>query len=888
MDTASLKTSLIEFAKWTQTYCQGYEKGEGQIFLNEFFKAFGYEGAKEAGAHFEEPLRKASQKGKTGFADCIFKDRVLIEIKKKDTNLIHHYNQLETYWTKCTPKPKYAVLCNFDEFWIHDFNIQVDDPIQKLKIEGLSEHPEALLFMLGKESRFNHNVIEITQTAVGKVAEVYRSLIYGQRKKSAQITDDNARRFILQCVFCMFAEDIGLLPDSFFSEVLEDCLKEPARSYDLILSLFNQMNSPKRAKGGRFKEVEYFNGGLFSEINPIELREWEIERLLEASNQNWKAVKPSIFGTILEATMDSNERHAWGVHYTSDIDIYKVITPTIIRYWDEKIEKAGKSKKKLKALLSELRVYKVLDPACGSGNFLYIAYQEIKRIEKEIVERIGEQSSLSLVTPMNFYGIDIKPFAVELAKLTLEIGRKMAIDKWELVDENPLPLNNLNNNIMCRDALFTRWPDADAIIGNPPFLGEKRMRTELGDEYVEKARAKFDETPQNIDFCAYWYRKAHDTRAERVGLVATNSISQGQSRKASLQYITENGGVIYDAVSTQPWSGEANVHVSIVNWAREPQQKYFIDEKPVSFINSSLKSEFDVTGAARLQKSKNICFQGVIPVGEGFLITAEQAQAWIQEDKKNAEVLKVFSMGRNLADSPDLLSDRWIIDFDDMSLEEASLYTLPFQHVKTHVRPVRTKLNPRNSTNIKRREYWWQPGSNPLKMRQALKELDYCFAVPRVSKWSIFVRFPHRVMLPGDKSLVIASEDYYLLGVLTSKLHRDWVEAQASTLKGDTAYTNTSCFETFPFLWDLSEKQKQSVRDIMKELDEFRLQMMKERDYGITRLYNEFFHEPQSKLTKLHKELDEIVCKIYGWKYDASKNYNEQLYQLNQDLSARE
>ena len=321
------------------------------------------------------------------------------------------------------------------------------------------------------------------------------------------------------------------------------------------------------------------------------------------------------------------------MHFTSEVDIMKIVRPTISNYWDGKIE-AANTIAELNSLQLELQNYRVLDPACGSGNFLYLAYQELKEIEKSLLDKIAarrrsstskQQVQMGLVTPLQFYGIDINPFAVELAKVTLTIAKKVAIDKLELT-ERELPLDTLDKNIICDDALFTPWIKADAIIGNPPFLGGKHMRSNLGDEYINKIFKQFPDV-KDVDFCSYWFRLAHDNIKDkgRVGLVGTNSISQGKSRKATLDYVTESGH-IHEAVSTQAWSGEANVHVSIVNWKYEQPSKYFLDSKQVDFINSSLQPHIDVSGAETLQANCNKCFQGISPVGKDFIVTEEQVK----------------------------------------------------------------------------------------------------------------------------------------------------------------------------------------------------------------------------------------------------------------------
>ncbi|MFM6527352.1 MAG: DNA methyltransferase, partial [Dolichospermum sp.] len=270
----------------------------------------------------------------------------------------------------------------------------------------------------------------------------------------------------------------------------------------------------------------------------------------------------------------------------------------------------------------------------------------------------------------------------------------------------------------------------------------------------------------DVDFCAYWFRLAHDKIDEkgRVGLVGTNSISQGKSRIAALDYITQNGGYIHEAVSTQPWSGAAKVHVSIVNWCKDKPQKYYLDDIVVSQINSSLKSSIDVSQAVRLQTNLNKCFQGVSPVGMGFIVTEQQVIDWIKADSKNAEVLKLFSMGANLAQNPHGKPERWIIDFADMSLENATDYELPFEHIKQTVKPERD-----NNRMRKRKINWWKLGNNAIYMRESIKNLSFYFTVPRVSKWAIFIPAPLN-WLPGDLNIVIASDDFYVLGILTSNV----------------------------------------------------------------------------------------------------------------------
>jgi type II restriction/modification system DNA methylase subunit YeeA len=672
--TSATPENLSKFVQFCNQHITGQERKEAQTFLDRFFRAFGHEGALEAGATYEEAIKKSSKTGKTGFADLVWKPRVLIEMKKRGEDLNKHYSQAFDYWTRLVPnRPKYVILCNFDEFWIFDFDIQLDTPVDKISLEQLPERSGALAFMeLGQKTPvFQNNQVEVTVKAARRMGELLLEL------ENRGIEKLTAQRFILQCVLAMFAEKRQLLPRDMFISCVQDCMKGES-SYDVLGGLFREMNQPGKTPAGRYQGVDYFNGGLFSQIHAIELTREELNFLDVSARENWSKVRPAIFGNLFEGSIYKEERHARGIHYTSEVDIMKIVRPTISRYWEERIEEAG-TIKELSKLQIELQGYRVLDPACGSGNFLYIAYQELKRIEILLLEKIqslskskDKQMQMGLVTPLQFYGIDTNPFAVELARVTLTIARKIAIDNLQLT-EPALPLDTLDNNIVCQDALFREWPKANAIIGNPPFLGGKHIRMNLNDEYVDKIFQHFPKV-KDVDFCAYWFRLAHDKidQKGRVGLVATNSISQGKSRIAALDYITQNGGYIHEAVSTQHWSGAAKVHVSIVNWCKDKPQNYYLDDQIVAQINSALKSSIDVSQAVRLQANLNKCFQGVIPVGEGFIVTEQQVTDWIKADSKNTEVLKLFSMGANLAQNPHGKPERWIIDFSNMSIEESS------------------------------------------------------------------------------------------------------------------------------------------------------------------------------------------------------------------------
>ena len=882
---------LHTFVNFVSEHLKGDEKGEAQLFLDRFFRAFGHEGAIEAGATYEERIHKGSKKGKTGFADLVWKPRVLIEMKKRGADLTKHYSQAFDYWQRAVPnRPRYVMLCNFDEFWVYDFDTQIDTPIDTVPLEQLPERVATFGFMEVQERKsvFGNNQVEVTEKAAGRMGELYQ-ILRDRMAKTRHLDQPEAallaQRFVLQCVLAMFAEDRGLLPDSLFVACVKDCLESSASSYDVLGGLFQAMNTPGMTPAGRFQGVDYFNGGLFSKLDPIDLTQPELKLLEVSALEDWSRVRPAIFGSIFESAIDKKERHAHGIHYTSEADIMKIVRPTISRYWEERIDQAN-TIGQLEALQLELQAYRVLDPACGSGNFLYIAYQELKQIEQDLLDKIAErrrspreQMQMGFVTPLQFYGIDNNPFAVELARVTLMIARKVAVDRLGLT-EATLPLDTLDDNIRCQDALFTEWPKADAIIGNPPFLGGRKFRNELGDSYTEKLYEKFPNVKGQPDFCVFWFRKSadHINESGRAGLVGSNSISQNVAREASLDYIVKKGGIIHEAISTQKWSGDAVVHVSLVNWSKINPSEFILDNQNVSFITTSLSNETPVDSAVRLKTNKKYSFESCKLAGKGFVVSEEEAKQWINDDPRNSDVVKPMMDGRSLI-YPFEKYD-WVIDFNEMSIEEASSYHLPFKRVRETLREERLTSN-----NSRKREKWWLFERSRPAMRKAMEGLNLYFCLTKHSKFVMFSPVAMHI-LPCEANIVVNSDDFYVLGVLLSSTHRIWANAQSSTIKGDTRYTNTTCFETFPFPQTPSPAIVQQIRDKALALHQYRSDQMEQKQWGITKLYNAYFHEPASQLYQLHKQLDALVLQAY--RFSPNDDLLEKLLALNLELAEKE
>ncbi len=748
---------------------------------------------------------------------------------------------------------------------------------------------------------------------------------------------EQAQRFALQCVVAMFSEDAELLPRDLFSELLDEC-KAGESTYDLVGGLFRQMNNPNAARGGRYKGIRYFNGGVFQTIEPVELVPEEIDLLLSASAENWSKVQPPIFGTLFQSSMDKGERHAFGAHFTSEADIQKVVLPTIVRPWRERIE-AGRTLKELRGLLEELRRFRVLDPACGSGNFLYVAYRELKRLELSLMARIHAEfgrrareavGSRSMVSTKQLFGIDIGAFAVELAKVTLMLAKELAIDEsraWlddaqldlPIEFDAALPLDNLDANITCDDALFSIWPKAHAIVGNPPYQSKNKMQQEYGPAYLNRLRDRYPEVPGRADYCVFWFRRAHDELPQggRSGLVGTNTIRQNYSREGGLDYIVGHGGTITEAVSTQVWSGDAVVHVSIANWVKGDQpgkKKLFtqlgdLRESPwemveIDQIGSALSAGFNVTQAQRLRfnMESGACYQGQTHGHEGFLLSIEAAKAMVSLDARNAEVLFPYLTGDDLLSHNPPAPQRFVIDLQPRNVLEAGKYPDVLARLKQAVLPDRqkaadeekcrneeaskenqkAKLNQHHQNFLKR---WWLLSYPRPELTAKIATLHRYIACARVTKRPIF-QFVAKTVRPSDALQVFTLADDCSYGILQSGIHWEWFIARCSTLKGDFRYTSDTVFDTFPWPQSPTLVQAKAVASAAVSLRQLQQATMKENNWTLRELYRTLDLPGHNPLKSAQDKLDAAVRAAYGMK--AKDDPLTFLLALNGDLADRE
>lgn len=933
-----LEQQLAAFATYARGL-RGDEKSEAQIFLERFFQAFGWSGLQEAGAQLETrvPIKLPGRKT-SPFADLVWRSELphragcLIEMKSRGAIPTDHYRQAFEYWQHIVPRrSRYTLICNFDEICIYDFDLQLYEPVDRIPIKDLPKRHPALAFLYPepKKPQFGNDRVAVTREAADQFAAVFNHLT------DRKVDRAQAQRFLLQCVVCMFAEDIDLLPRGFFTELLDECVSGSATTFDLFGELFRWMNSPKPAKGGRFKAVPYFNGSLFATVDPIDLSLDELKLLRAASGENdWSKVQPAIFGTLFQSSMDKGERHALGAHYTSEADIQRVVLPTLVRPWRERLTEA-KTREELIAVRTALEKFRVLDPACGSGNFLYVAYRELLRLEMDIVQRLhlefpsarrGKTTVIaaSFVSIRQFFGIDLSEFATELAKVVLVLANKLAYDEitttvgaqqlgFDL--ENPLPLENLDENIQCADAIFCEWPKVDAIIGNPPYQSKNKMQQEFGAKYVQRLRREFPDVPGRADYCVYWFRRAHDAlpQGKRAGLVGTNTIRQNYSREGSLDYIVQNGGTITEAVSSQVWSGEAAVHVSVVNWLKGPQkgkkllswqngdhvdspwEKVLVDE-----INSALSPRIDVTSAAplRANKESRACYQGQTHGHEGFLLDPDEARALIVKSPKNRDVLFPYLIGEDLLGREDRSPSRWAIDLHPRGLHEASVYREAFAHVRATILPDRQKAadeevdrnaeatheNPEAKVNRHHEKFlnqWWLFSWPRPELIRIIGAIPRYIACARVIKRPIF-DFISSAIRPGDALQIFPLADDYSFGILQSSVHWQWFTERCSTLTRRFRYTSDTVFDSFPWPQAPTANEVKRVAEVARELRATRAKLMRANGLTLRALYRQLETPGKSALRDAQDTLDSAVRAAYDM--PSSANVLAFLLGLNHSL----
>jgi type II restriction/modification system DNA methylase subunit YeeA len=733
--------------------------------------------------------------------------------------------------------------------------------------------------------------------------------------------------FLIRLLFCLFAEDVGLLPEKLFPRLLAQTRRNSKDFAEVLTQLFRAMKT-----GGYFgaDKILHFNGGLFDDERVLQLDSDAMDIISNIDGLDWGAIKPSIFGTLFERGLDPAKRSELGAHYTGEEDIVLVVEPVLMKPLREEWEriksecrrlqvegqkskvKQKKIKDTLLAFADKIAAIKVLDPACGSGNFLYVALRLLLDLQNEVLnfsDEMGAGRPYITVSPAQLYGIETNEYAHELAQMTIQIGyiQWLRDNGYGLPSE---PILKKTDNIRNMDAILAyqtseapksgetsevyepEWPPADVIVGNPPFLGGNKIRAELGDEYVNALFKLYEgRVPASADLVCYWFEKARamieEGKLKRAGLLATNSIRGGANRKV-LERIKETGDIFW-AQSDRDWILDgAAVNVSMIGFDNGNEEQKSLDNETVEKINSDLTSFADTTQAKILAENSSISFQGPSPKAP-FDIDFDVAQKLLTQpninNRPNSDVIKLVASAVDLVQGS---RNKWTIYFERMSIEDASKYEAPFEYVKREVLPVR---------ETRRDDYrgmWWQYARPRPEMINALRGKKKYIATPRISKHRIFVWLPSEV-LANDGTIVFAREDDYFFGILHSKIHEVWALIQGTSLEDRPRYTPTTSFETFPFPWAPGTEPKddprvQAIGQAAKELVEQRdrwlnaegLTEAEKKKRTLTNLYN----QRPTWLDLAHQRLDQAVFAAYGWESTLSdEEILERLLKLNLERS---
>jgi hypothetical protein len=911
------------------------------------------------------------------------------------------YGQALGYAQTVDDPPPFLIVCDigycFDLYATFDGSRNYRDyptaQRKRIYLRDLAIHVDLLreIFLSPRALDPAKRTTKVTRAIAAHLAELARDL------EAKRYDADDIATFLMRCIFTMFAEDAGLLPERTFTMLLEkEWMPHPERFADEVTQLWERMNTGGALIG--VGKILHFNGGLFAHQKALPLTRDQLQLLHEASRANWVDVEPAIFGTLLERALDPRERHALGAHFTPRAYVERLVRPTIEEplraEWDivrahvQQLLTKGKSdvaparRKALAALHAfhrRLCRVSVLDPACGTGNFLYVTLDVLKRLESEVFQLLAdlgetqtplEMASLT-VTPAQFHGIEVKPWAKEIADLVLWIGYL----QWLMRTRGdtghiPEPVLQQYGNIECRDAVLawdaveplrddrgdpvTRWdgvstkaspitgaqipdeeqriavvhyinprratwPAAEFIVGNPPFIGNKRMRLALGDGYVDALRSAHRDVPEGADFVMYWWNQAarlvREGATKRFGLITTKSIAQVLNRGVIATHLSADDPVsIVFAIPNHPWVDAAQgaaVRVAMTSAVRGTTDGRLLevvretagegDDSVVELrerrgrIQENLQIGPASGKLARLRANSGLSFMGVTLVGQGFILDAED-----ELRAHEPEAVKPYVTGGELNQTR---RNRFVIDLFPRSEAEArTLFPASFQRVLDRVRPERLQ-----NARAVYREKWWLHAEPRPALRAAVADLDQFIAICRTAKHRVFQMLPAATLVESTV-VAIGLSDYYYLGVLSSRPHVAFSLLVGTRLGvgDDPRYNNSLCFDPFPFPV-AAAAQEARIRELARRLDEHRnTQQSTHPDLTMTAMYNvlekaregtpltakeRVIHEHGliSILSQIHDELDTAVVESYRWAHDISnEEIVERLVALNAERAAEE
>lgn len=964
-DTLNLQ-ALVE--RWS--HARVGERANTHSYLIELCRALDIEPPRPAGSgyEFEYAVRVVNRDGSetTNFLDLYKRDHFALEAKDyeagtaSDLLLRKAFGQVRSYVGHLPDeRPPYLLVLDVGKTllvwdrWSGDYG--GFNAAKRIELAKLPDRPDDASLI--RDIFENPAIRDPRSKAIAVTKDIAARLAgLATRLEGQGYEQERVARFLMRCVFTMFAEDTTLVPGEPFRRIIEDvALADPDEFVPLAEELWRAMDD-----GGRFmlKRLLRFNGHFFREAEALPLDREALAFLLAASRADWKHVEPSIFGTLLTRALDPTERHRLGAEFTPREFVERIVRPTVDEPLRERwtavqaevLQLRAKAKKKdlstaedrLREFHAWLKGLQFLDPACGSGNFLYVTLNLVKQLEFEVIRALEELTGrheirLAEVGPWQFHGIEVKPWAREIAELVLWIGFHQFWAAHHDV-QPPEPVLQDTGTLECRDAVLewrdlqhdpdrdrqdptprirsrvtgelvpdpearlpyfahldaqpAPWPEADFIIGNPPFMGQFRQREEFGDGYVDALRAAYPALPDSADYVMYWWHRAAAAvatgRTLRAGLITTQSITQKQNRQV-IAAAAEQGARVTWAIADHYWndgSEDARVRVAMTVIAKEPSDATLVTVDGeanvtgvmhVARLNADLSAHADVPAAAEvgLRANEGLSSPGFKLHGAGFVVQPEEAVTLLQADSALAAVLKPYRNGKDFTTRP---RGVYLIDFGVMSDDDARRYPVLYDIVRDRVRPER-EANKREAYA----KFWWRFGEARRDLRAALESLPRYIVTPETAKHRLFEFLPADVA--ADNSLIaIASDDAFHLGVLSSKIHAMWALAAGSRLgiDGTPRYNKGPCFEAFPFP-DPHAALRAQIAAVAERIDRHRKDALaRDPKVGMTSIYNAIdrlragtplstseraVHTSAAcgSLREMHDELDRLVAEAYGW-----------------------
>ena len=870
-------------AQWRDA--EGYERGEAQSFVRDLLRVFGI--TRSTAAVYEKRAQRAST-GQRGYIDALISGTALIEMKSAGEDLVNAEGQALDYMESLTDneRPDYVITSDFKKFRLLDLSVEADEEaVLEFSLEELPQHVEDLMFLAGyRRAKFGSTEQETASIhAAQLMAKLYEHL------EATGYDEHQASIFLIRTLFCLYADDSGLWERDLFSRYIEERTSEDGSDLGAQLAtLYQALNKPENKRYGRDDDLiqafPYVNGAVFGE--PVEIPYFDRasrELLLQAAYFNWSAISPAIFGSLFQAVKDKKARRELGEHYTTETNILKLIRPLFLDELEDHFTKAYAKKRELEKLLDHLGSLTFFDPACGCGNFLIIAYRELRALELRIHERLQEldpaRAQLSLdagarvhVKLSQFYGIEIEEWPATIARTAMFLVEHQANQAVNLTLGYAVPMLPLQDSarITVANALRLDWEQLVSaspgvyVFGNPPFLGHATRTTEQAQELRDVWQRK---DIGRLDYVTGWYKKAMEFYGDtpgRFAFVSTNSIAQGEPVPALFGPVFEAGWRIRFAHRAFAWSSEAPgaaaVHCVVVGFDREarPAPRLFTyshpkepaTEVPASRINGYLVDGPNVLVEQRrsiLGADLNPAVYGNMPRDGGNLIVEPEEYDEVMADPIAAQYVWPFIGARELIHN----TPRWCLWLVDLDPADVSRSATLRQRLDA-VRSFRSASKASSTQAMAMTPHLFGQRSQP--------NVPYVCIPAHFSETRVYAtvaRFDPEV-IAGNANFKAEDPDGYLFGIISSSMFMAWQRAVGGTLESRLRFSNTIVWNNLP-LPEVSEKVREQIIAGGRYVLEARALHPKR---SLAEHYNPLAMMPE--LIKAHAALDRAVDKAFG------------------------